>query len=63
MSPRLSAAKIDEPVGDPLGLKEVDLRVYQKTLVEDDTSGVVVSYIVVRCLRALSDESGVVHAV
>lgn len=39
----LSAAKVDEPVADPLGLKEVDLRVFQKTLVEDDTSAVVVS--------------------
>lgn len=36
------AAKVDEPVADPLGLKQVDLRIYQKTLVEDDTSGVVV---------------------
>ncbi|CAM9962670.1 unnamed protein product [Scytosiphon promiscuus] len=35
------AAKADEPVADPLGLKQVDLRVYQKTLVEGDTSAVV----------------------
>ena len=37
------ASKVDEPVADPLGLKEVDLRIYQKTLVEDDSSAVVVS--------------------
>ncbi|CAN0559175.1 unnamed protein product [Ectocarpus sp. 12 AP-2014] len=35
------AVKADEPVADPLGLKQVDLRVYQKTLVEGDTSAVV----------------------
>eukprot|EP00903_Cladosiphon_okamuranus_P012285 g11521.t1 len=35
------ASKADEPVADPLGLKQVDLRVYQKTLVEGDTSAVV----------------------
>ncbi|CAM9159942.1 unnamed protein product [Pylaiella littoralis] len=35
------ATKADEPVVDPLGLKQVDLRVYQKTLVEGDTSAVV----------------------
>lgn len=38
-----AAIKADEPVADPLGLKQVDLRVYQKTLVEDDTAAVVVS--------------------
>lgn len=38
-----AAAKADEPVADPLGVKQVDLRVYQKTLVEGDTSAVVVS--------------------
>lgn len=39
----VTATKADEPVVDPLGLKQVDLRVYQKTLVEGDTSAVVVS--------------------
>lgn len=38
-----AAIKADEPVADPLGLKQVDLRIYQKTLVEDDTAAVVVS--------------------
>lgn len=39
----ITATKADEPVVDPLALKQVDLRVYQKTLVEGDTSAVVVS--------------------
>ncbi|CAM9657776.1 unnamed protein product [Discosporangium mesarthrocarpum] len=35
------AQRMDEPVPDPLGLKKVDLRLYQKALVEDDTSAIV----------------------
>ncbi|CAM9110838.1 unnamed protein product [Choristocarpus tenellus] len=34
------AARADQPVADPLGLKHVDLRVYQKALAEDDTMAV-----------------------
>lgn len=38
-----SAAKVDEPAGDPLGLKDIDLRIFQKTLLEGETSTVAVS--------------------
>lgn len=49
-----AATKADEPVPDPLGLKQVDLRVYQKTLVEGDTSAVVVSHTLVYFVRGVT---------
>lgn len=32
------STKVDEPVADPLGLKQIDLRMYQRTLAEGDAS-------------------------
>lgn len=44
----LAATKVDEPVADPLGLKQIDLRMYQRTLAEGDTSASVVSHAINR---------------
>lgn len=39
----VAGTKADEPVADPLGIKQIDLRVHQKTLVDDDLSAIAVS--------------------
>ena len=54
-----TGTKADEPVPDPLGLKEVDLRVYQKTLMDEETSTNVVS----QAIYAVSIIVGLLRAV